>query len=203
MPARIDPEQRRRQVIAAAFRLVVTDGVEGMSLRKVADESGLNIGSVRHYFDGHHDLLTAAADEAGNRMGRRLTDHPVEGLRGLRGEAALDALQSLVEAVLPVDEARRDETTVILELIMASRTMPVFRVMSERMGSDLTAVLRDAFEVLGVRDADMAAAQVSAMIGGLTIDTLTPHGGLGIDRMRAILRAHLRLLLTQQSSEQI
>ncbi|WP_198587525.1 TetR/AcrR family transcriptional regulator, partial [Brevibacterium epidermidis] len=72
MPARIDPEERRQQVIEAAFRLVIVDGIEGVSLRKVADESGLNIGSVRHYFDGHHDLLTAAAEEAGDRMGRRL-----------------------------------------------------------------------------------------------------------------------------------
>lgn len=58
MPARIDPQERRQEVIRAAFRLVVAEGIEGVSLRKVADESGLNVGSVRHYFDGHHDLLT-------------------------------------------------------------------------------------------------------------------------------------------------
>ena len=46
MPARIDPEQRRQQVIEAAFRLVVAEGMEGVSLRKVADESGLNIGCL-------------------------------------------------------------------------------------------------------------------------------------------------------------
>lgn len=195
MPARIDPEQRRQQVIEAAFRLVVAEGIEGVSLRKVADESGLNIGSVRHYFDGHHDLLTAAAEEAGARMGRRLAAHPAEGLRGLTREAALDALQTLVETVMPVDEPRRDEAIVVVELIMASRTMPVFRVMSARMAADLDAVLRDALDSLDVPDADLAAAQLSAVIGGLTLDTVTPHGGLSVERLRAVLRAHLRMLL--------
>ena len=42
------------------------------------------------------------------------------------------------------------------------------------------------------------AAQVAAMIGGLTIDAVTPHGGLSIERLREILRAHLRMLLTAE-----
>ncbi|MEZ5085247.1 MAG: TetR family transcriptional regulator C-terminal domain-containing protein [Tessaracoccus sp.] len=200
MPARIDPAKRRQQVIEAAFRLVVAEGIEGVSLRKVADESGLNIGSVRHYFDGHHDLLAAAAEEAGHRMGRRLAEHPAEKLRGLRGAMALDALQALVEAVMPIDEERRDEAIVVVELIMASRTRPVFAVMAERMAADLISVLRDALDALGLADTDLVAAQISAVIGGLTIDAVTPHGALGVDRIRAVLRAHLRTLL--ESAEQ-
>lgn len=191
MSARVAPEKRRQQVIEAAFRRVVADGVSGLSLRKVADEAGMNIGSVRHYFDGHDDLLTAAAEEPGRRMGLRLADHEVEDLRGLTGHAALDALQSLVETVLPVDEA-----IVVVELIMASRTMPVFRATSERMATDLSTVLRGALAALDVPDADLAAAQVAAVIGGLTVDSVTPHGGLSVGRLRIILREHLQMLLS-------
>lgn len=201
MPARIDPKERRQQVVEAAFRLVVAEGIEGVSLRKVADESGLNIGSVRHYFDGHHDLLTAAAEEAGARMGRRLAAYPPERLRGLTGEEALDALQALVETVMPVDGPRRDEAIVVVELIMAARTMPVFRTMSERMAADLAAVLRDALDSLQVPDVDLAAGQLAAVIGGLTLDTVTPHGALSVDRLRTVLRAHLRMLLANTRHE--
>lgn len=195
MPARIDPDKRRMQVIEAAFRLVVAGGVENLSLRKIAEESGLNIGSVRHYFGGHHELLTAAADEAGNRMGRRLSAHPPEELHGLEGDTAVDALQALVETVMPIDEARHEEAIVVVELVMASRTMSVFGAISERMGADLTSVLRDAFDTLEVPDTDLAAAQLSAVIGGLTLDTVTRHGNMSVDRMRAVLRAHLQMLL--------
>lgn len=195
MPARIDPDQRRQQVVEAAFRLVVEGGLEGLSLRKVAVESGLNVGSVRHYFDGSQDLLVAAAEEAGERMGRRLARHPVEGLRGLTGETAIDAMRELVEELLPVDEERRDEAIVVLELILASRTRPVLETVAARMGRDLTAVLTGAFDALGVPDPGSRAAGLSALVGGLTIDAVTPHGALGVDQLRATLDSELRLHL--------
>ncbi len=112
---------------------MVAEAIEGVSLRKVAKESGLSIGSVRHYFDGHHDLLTAAAQEAGARMGRRLASHPAQGLRGLTSDAALNCLD--------------------------------------------------------VPAPDLATAQLTAVIGGLTLDTVTPHGALSIERLQTVPRA--------------
>ncbi|MCM2387290.1 TetR/AcrR family transcriptional regulator [Streptomyces albipurpureus] len=195
MPARIDAQQRRQHVVEAAFRLVVAQGLEGMSLRKVAAEAGLNIGSVRHYFDDHHDLVAAAVRETGDRMGRRLARHTPETLVGLQGEAAVDALQALVEEVLPVDDARCAETTVLLEFMVAARTKPVFRPVTEQMAADLHQLVADALDALGVADVHGEADRLTALIGGLTIDTVTPHGSLGVDRLRATLRAHLRAVL--------
>ncbi|WP_329014516.1 TetR/AcrR family transcriptional regulator [Streptomyces sp. NBC_00690] len=195
MPARIDAQQRRQHVVAAAFRLVVAEGLEGMSLRKVAAEAGLNIGSVRHYFDNHHDLVAAAVHETGDRMGRRLAKHTPESLVGLRGEDAINALQALVEEVLPVDEARCAEAAVLLEFMIAARTKPVFRPVTERMAADLHQLLADALDALGVAHVQGEADRLMALIGGLTIDTVTPHGSLGVDRVRATLRAHLGAVL--------
>jgi len=67
--------------------------------------------------------------------------------------------------------------------------------MSERMAADLAAVLRDALDSLHVLDGDLAAGQLAAVIGGLALDTVTPHGALSVDRLRTVLRAHLRMLL--------
>lgn len=195
MPPRIDPEHRRRQVIEAAFRIVVTAGIDGLSLRKVAEEARLNIGSVRHYFDGHLDLLAAAADEAGDRMSRRLAKHPLDRLPELRGAEALDAVQQLIEEVLPLDEQRRDETTVVVELVMAARTRPIFHEMSQRMGADLTDVLRTALAALGTRDPEAGSARLRALISGMTVEALTPHGGFGPELMRATLRGQLEALV--------
>lgn len=195
MPARIDADFRRKEAVEAALRLVVAEGIDGLSLRKVADESGLNIGSVRHYFDGHHDLLAAAAQEAGDRMGHRLAKYPVEHLRGLRGSNAIDALQALIEEVLPVDEQRREESIVVAEFVMASRTRPVFHAMSERMGTDLAEVISEALVMLGAQDPDTGTARLVAVIGGLTLDAVTPHGALTPERIRQVLRVEVQILL--------
>ncbi|MEV0247029.1 TetR family transcriptional regulator C-terminal domain-containing protein [Nocardia sp. NPDC050712] len=196
MPARIDAEQRRGDVVAAAFRLLVAEGFSGLSLRKVAVEAGLNIGSVRHYFDDHRDLLVAAATEVGDRMGRRLTRHPTAALRGLTGEPALDALQALVEELLPLDEDRRVESIVLLEFILAARVQPIFGPITEQMAADMRAVLAEALRVLTVPDPVERAEQLAAVIGGLAIDAVTPHGSLDRERVRTTLRAHLHSLLS-------
>lgn len=94
-----------------------------------------------------------------------------------------------------MDEERRLEAIVVTELIVASRTRPVFAPSAERMGVDLRQVIAAALEALGVPDPAGRAAGLTAVIGGLTLDALTPHGRLAPERLRAILRQHLRLIL--------
>ncbi|WP_327148470.1 TetR/AcrR family transcriptional regulator [Nocardia sp. NBC_01329] len=195
MPARIDAEKRRRDVVEAAFRLVVSEGLTGLSLRKVAAESGLNIGSVRHYFDDHRDLLVAAVTEVGDRMGDRLTRHSTGTLRGLTGTPAVDALQALVEELLPIDDERRAESIVLLEFIVAARVNPIFRPATEQMAVDLHDVITDALRVLEVPEPGEQARRLTAIIGGLTIDMVTPHGSISVESLRKTLRAHLFSIL--------
>lgn len=198
VPACIDAEKRRRHVIDAAFRLIEAEGLEGLTLRKVAAEAALNIGSVRHFFNGHEDLLAAAANEAGNRMGQRLIHHPVEQLRGLEGDEALDALQVLLEQVLPVDEERRTEAIIVIEFIRASRTRAVFAPSATQMERDLHYIITAALDCLQVPSPNAAARQVSALVGGLTLDTVTPHGALTVCQLRSTLRDALRNLLNAE-----
>ncbi|MFI8437026.1 TetR/AcrR family transcriptional regulator [Streptomyces sp. NPDC079020] len=197
MPARIDLEQRRAEVIEAAFRLLVDEGFSGLSLRKVSAESGLNIGSVRHYFDDHRSLLVAAASEVGARMGRRLTRYPAGALSGLTGESAVDALQDLVEELLPIDEERRVESIVLTEFIVAARVNPAFRPVTEQMAADMRQVITDALGVLDVDDPAEEAERLIAVLGGLILDSVTPHGSIGVERLRRTLRAHLCSILVK------
>ncbi len=174
---------------------MVTEGLSGLSLRKVAAESGLNIGSVRHYFDDHRNLLVAAVTEVGNRMGKRLTRYPTDALVGLRGEHAVAALQSRLEELLPIDEERRVESIVLTEFIVAARVNPIFRPVTEQMAADMRQVITDALHVLDVHDPAEEAERLIAVLGGLVLDSVTPHGSLTVERLRATLRAHLRSVL--------
>jgi AcrR family transcriptional regulator len=195
LPARIDAEERRTRVVHAAFGLVAAEGIDALSLRRVAAAANLNIGSVRHFFHGHEDLMAAAARDAGDRMARRLSAHPAGELKGLAGTAALDALQELVEQVLPVDADRRAEAAVVLEFVIASRTRPVFAPMAARMAADLREVLAEALTALAIANPETGARQLAAVIGGLTVDAVTPHGAITAAELRATLRAHLSLLV--------
>jgi len=53
-----------RTILAGAHRVFIRDGHAGLSMRKVADESGIALGNVNYYFDSKRALLEATLREA-------------------------------------------------------------------------------------------------------------------------------------------
>ena len=200
MPARVDPVERRKHVVDAAFRCVVAEGFEGASLRKVAAEAGLNIGSVRHFFHGHGDLLVAAATEAGDRMDARLGAIPIDGLRQADDDESITILRALLEQVLPMDAARTDEAIVVVEFVLASRLHPNLAALSKKMHDNLHTVVTRAYSTAAIPSPHRAARQTTALIGGLTTDAITPHGGISAADIADTLQSHLTLLVGQRSA---
>ena len=70
MPKKVAPDARRREVGEAVLRVVGRLGaVEGASYAAIAAESGLAVGSVRHYFPNHDAILQFAMQELADRVG--------------------------------------------------------------------------------------------------------------------------------------
>ena len=57
MPKLIDHDGRRHEIAHAVWRIVLRDGVSAVSIRDVAAEAGLAVGSVRHVFGTKAELL--------------------------------------------------------------------------------------------------------------------------------------------------
>jgi AcrR family transcriptional regulator len=64
MATRLDPAERREQILAATLRLVARDGFARVTLRDVAAEVGVVHGLIRHYFATREQLVAAAFDAA-------------------------------------------------------------------------------------------------------------------------------------------
>lgn len=188
-------QEARQRILRAVFRLVERGGVAEASLRKVATESGINIGSVRHYFGSHEALLTAAAEEVGARMERRL-------LAGATGQDVntISERRALLEhvagALLPTEPEDRGELIVLGEFVTAARIHPEFRVLAARMGRDMRAVIRDALVRARVPDPAPETERLAALIGGLTFELVNPHGAResGADP-GSVIRHHVSTLL--------
>ncbi|APE12549.1 hypothetical protein BO226_24605 (plasmid) [Rhodococcus sp. 2G] len=185
----------RERVLDAVFAMVVKGGIGEASLRKVADESGVNIGSVRHFFGSHSGLLRAAAEEVGSRMELRL--------KAASAEASLDTLEGrrrYVEAValalLPRVGAPIDDHIVLVEFVSAARVLPELRDAAAQMGRDMRSVVAEALSSAGVDDVDFETERLVALIDGLTFELVYPHGIEDIQRTRDILRGHIRMVVT-------
>lgn len=78
-------------LVAAAISLIEENGVEGLSVREVAKRAGVSPGAPFRHFSSKRALLTAVAEQAGNRLTEIVqvslaeedSKHPLDGLRAI------------------------------------------------------------------------------------------------------------------------
>ena len=175
--------------------MVVRDGVEQASLRNVAVEAGLAIGSIRHYFDSHDDMIIFAVEALIQSIYQRVFAH-VQTLQD-RTDPRRPAERVLSE-VLPLDDRRRDEAVLWLAFATAARTRPSLRPHAERLYDGLRQLCHRALTVMveaGTVASDLDVALETERLASL-LDGLTVDGVLHPDRMTpeltvSLLRKHL------------
>lgn len=204
MPKIVDAAARRTEVVEAVFRIAERDGLEHASLRNIATETGLAIGSVRHYFDDHADVLDFAMRELMDRLTRRilahvarLTDPPLE----LDRRAAVEDL--LVE-FLPLDPQRHLECTAWLAFTNAARTRPKLRAYARELHDGMRTIVGRVMQrveasgrAIARLDVPLETERLAALIDGLTMAAVLQPDSLSTDTARAVLRRHLDTLLAR------
>lgn len=125
MPKIVDADQRREHVADAVYRVIAESGLTQASLRNVAQEAGLALGSVRHYFDDQAELMEYAFRVNSERMHVRALEK-LEVLESEELPAELDALvgqcTGVLAELLPLDEPRRADAVVHMEYMLDART---------------------------------------------------------------------------------
>ncbi|MFI1198338.1 TetR family transcriptional regulator C-terminal domain-containing protein [Streptomyces sp. BHT-5-2] len=190
MPKHVDPEARRRLVVDALFRVVVRDGLQRTSLRAVAAEAELNIGSLRHYFASQHDLMHFAMQSMLDRVGGRLLDR-IERIGDLSRYPRTEQLRltaDLLAELLPLDDSRRAEVTVFLDFNTATRTNPAFHELSHRAAEGSRRLVRRVLTRLDATgtlrpglDLAVETERLTALLDGLGLsavlhpELLAPH----------------------------
>ncbi|MFB6435918.1 TetR/AcrR family transcriptional regulator [Streptomyces sp. NPDC056411] len=201
MPKIVDPVARRRAVAQAVLSVAARQGLEHASLRNVAEEAGLAIGSVRHYFADHDELMTFTMRELGQRIGDRIRTH-AERLLAPDGRTDRRAgTEELLAEFLPLDEARRQEAALWLAFTAAAHTRPELRPCAAEMQADLHAlmvrVLHEAQRAGGLPDGmDVAleSTRLAALLDGLTVQAALLPDRYPPKLIRQVLRRHLDAL---------
>ncbi|MFF2245295.1 TetR/AcrR family transcriptional regulator [Arthrobacter sp. NPDC058130] len=142
MPKFVDAVIRRQEVVDAVFRIIAADGLERASLREVADEAQLAVGSVRHYFASSDELLTHAFAVVVDRIVGRLT--AADALLGDLPPGSGDhhsAVMALLGEVLPLDEERAVDACVWMAFKNAARTRPFLAAEADRSHRAVAAVV--------------------------------------------------------------
>lgn len=116
MPRLIDYVGRFEFIRQSAFTVVRDDGVDALSRRRVAQELGTGVNTIRRSVAGWVDLVRLAADQVESRRRR--------GRWSPRDEDATQAAARLIRSLLPEDETHLDEELVWLKLVCACALRP-------------------------------------------------------------------------------
>ncbi|GAA1385451.1 TetR family transcriptional regulator C-terminal domain-containing protein [Kitasatospora putterlickiae] len=202
MPKVVIAENRRQDVARAVLRLVARDGLEHASLRNIADEAGLAIGSVRHYFDGQSEVVTFAMEELCARIGERVRRHAERLLNPAAPTGPADrraAVEALLAELLPLDDVRREEAELWLAFTTAARTRPELRpgaaLLHESTRHLIARVLDEARRAGGAPadlDVPLETERLAALLDGLALGMVLHPAGVPPRTALLILRRHLR-----------
>ena len=188
MPRVADKQERREQVVAAAFRVIACDGLAGTSMRAVAKEAGCTIGLINHWFSSRDDLVEATFDRA------------IE-LELERAAAIAKDPSSYFEAAsqfLPVDEQRRDEA----KIWIAFYAMVLCGPDNERQRTARCNAVRGAM-VEGLQDFRPLPAchdivdRIFVLIDGIAINALLDPERWTRGRQRTVLREGIEDVLAR------
>lgn len=135
MARSVDHQRRRMEVLAAARRVIVRDGIEAATTRNIAREAGCSSGSLTHYFAGKDDILSSLLRHSHEHVRRRRRERTA-GVRGLA------ALRELLLDSLPLDAERTRETRMEIDFWSRGLTAEHLADVQRREHAKLRAAIR-------------------------------------------------------------
>lgn len=103
MPKIVDSEERRQEIVSAAYRILAQEGLSGLSMRKLAKESGATIGLLNHWFSSKQEILEAALDLAIENELKQ---------RHLSTDVSFEGLETALQSFLPITESAKADLKV-------------------------------------------------------------------------------------------
>lgn len=194
MPKIVDHEKQRKMVAAAAIRVIRDHGLEHATVRNIAKEAGLSVGSMRHYFATQAELFAFCMNLFADRVQQR-----VEALQ--MNESVLQNMKNLLLQFLPLDEDRKIEMEVWFSFTAKVLVYPELKKLSDQMHQGMYMSAQFVIQELqtqGLADPDMDAGveteKLYALIDGLAIHMLMQPERLTAERVEQVIEQHLNML---------
>jgi AcrR family transcriptional regulator len=160
---------RRRDLAAAAYRRIATDGFEGLRTRDVAADVGVNIATLHYYFPTKEALIRSVI---GHAMARFTDTMPT-------GGSPVDQLRGHLRALLGLIKADQQLWAVLGELVLrAPRDADLERIFRQTDGfwhRTLGDLIRRCIEQGSINpelNPDDLAALMIVAIKGLSLPTV-------------------------------
>jgi AcrR family transcriptional regulator len=167
---------RRRELGEALWRVVLREGIEAASVRKVAAEAGVSKGSLRHVFPSQSELLTFAMQLIVDEVRRRV--EAVDASGDVR-----ETVEARLHSLLVLDPETRAIFDVWFAFASRARVEACLRPLRDQTHADVRELSRRSIETLRDHgrarsdvDVPYEAERLHALIDGIAMHaTLDPE----------------------------
>jgi AcrR family transcriptional regulator len=194
MPKLVDPDQRRSELAQAVWTVIRRDGLQRASVRNVAREAGLSMGSLRHYFASQSELLCFAMQLVGDRARARVAALEPGADPRRQGE-------QLLAELVPLDDERRAESEAWLAFTGHALVDPAQRAIHQRIHDQLNGACATAITILADAgltaeglDVALEASRLHALLDGLALHAVMRPEQVTPSRITAVIARHLDTL---------
>ena len=180
----------------SAITVIARDGLDALSIRRVAAEAGVAIGTVQYHYPSRAELVLAGLQRTAHRQQARSIAAP-------REPAILATLVTRLVLLLPHDDASREEAIVWVALAAAAAHDPLVgphqrRIVTQTV-SAIEALLDRAIqsgELPDSTDTSDLADRIHVVVEGYLLHT-TASAGLTSRRVQRQFRATLTALFAR------
>lgn len=184
-------EPVKDRLIAAFLDITATRGLDQATMREVAKQAGVSVGSVQYHCRTKDDMLLIAHQHVVDRISARGQAVPRQGPVG-------SVIRAFAQEFLPLDDARATEQRVYLAFAARAAVTPALARIQHGLTSRLRADCADAFRLAQDRgearsdfDPETAARATMAILDGLMLYMLTDPEGMPAQAALDALDAHL------------
>ena len=185
MPAKVDADDRRRQLVLAAAELIADEGINALTNAKIAKRLSGSTTMVTHYFRSKRELVLDTYQTMASRSRARLE-------QAMRGSD--DPLAACLHALLPLDDPTRLEWRVWLAYQGMSVGDPeLTRIWASRAASAVDRITRliEAERLPSSIDPAMEGDRLFALIQGMSFQSIVDPKRWSPAYLRRIVDAEL------------
>jgi len=191
------PRQQRSKatvdaILEAAARILVQDGYEATTTRKVAEVAGVSIGSLYQYFPSKEALVTALAERQVERVLAKVS----EALEGAPGAALPDVARQLAQGIIGAYAENPRLYQEVFEQGPRFGMPDVLRNLQQRIESIVRVFLTQQASALRPRNLDLATFVITRTIRGVVLSAATERPELFsdpelLDELSALMMGYL------------
>lgn len=192
MPKLVDEEKRRERIAEAVWNIAANQGLERATIRAVAAECDLSVGSIQHSFRTQEELKRFAMELVVQRVTTRLNN--AEELPVRAGDKTA-AISELLMETLPLDAEREKEARIWAAFSTAALTDESLCSYSRQMNSALERFCQECIRELnspesarGGSDIRLEAMHLHSLLDGLTLALLVDPSHARRQEAERILR---------------